>query len=42
MKAMVLNRYGADAPFELTELPSPEVKSGHVRVRVAATSVNTV
>ena len=38
MKAMVLNRYGADAPFELTEMPSPEVKPGHVRVRVSGDS----
>ena len=42
MKAMVLNEYGDNAEFQLTELPLPSVKSGHVMVRVAATSVNTV
>ena len=42
MKAMVLNEYGENAEFQLTELPQPEVKAGHVLVRVAATSVNTV
>jgi len=42
MKAMVLNEYGDNAEFQLTELPQPSVKAGHVVVRVAATSVNTV
>ncbi len=42
MKAMVLNSYGADANFELAELPDPDVTPGHVVVKVAATSVNTV
>ncbi|MES9970545.1 MAG: alcohol dehydrogenase catalytic domain-containing protein [Candidatus Thiodiazotropha sp.] len=42
MKAMVLNEYGADAVFQLSDLPAPSVKAGHVRVRVAAISVNTV
>ena len=42
MKAMVLNEYGDNAQFQLTELPQPSVKGGHVVVRVAATSVNTV
>jgi len=42
MKAMVLNKYGDNAEFQLTELPQPSVKAGHVIVRVAATSVNTV
>ena len=42
MKAMVLNAYGADAVFQASELPQPAVKAGHVVVRVAATSVNTV
>ena len=42
MKAMILNDYGDDANFQLTELPRPSAKHGHVVVRVAATSVNTV
>ena len=42
MRAMVLNEYGDNAEFQLTELPQPSVKAGHVIVRVAATSVNTV
>ncbi len=42
MKAMILNEYGDNAEFQLTELPQPSVKAGHVVVRVAATSVNTV
>ena len=42
MKAMILNKYGSDAEFQLAELAEPSVKAGHVVVRVAATSVNTV
>lgn len=42
MKAMILNQYGENAEFQTTELMKPEVKEGHVLVRVAATSVNTV
>ncbi len=42
MKAMVLNTYGPDAPFELVEMPDPVATPGHVVVKVTATSVNTV
>ena len=42
MKAMILNAYGSDAQFEPTNLDAPELKAGHVRVTIAATSVNTV
>lgn len=42
MKAMVLNAYGDNAEFTVTELPQPEITAGHVLVRVAAASVNTV
>jgi alcohol dehydrogenase len=42
MKAMVLKEYGENAEFQLTELAMPEVKTGHVVVKVAAASVNTV
>lgn len=42
MKAMILNQYGENAAFQVGELPKPELKAGHVLVRIAATSVNTV
>lgn len=42
MKAMILNEYGVSANFQAVDLPQPSVKAGHVVVRVAATSVNTV
>lgn len=42
MKAMMLNKYGADAEFELAEIQKPSVNAGHVLVKVAASSVNTV
>ncbi|KFL35941.1 zinc-dependent alcohol dehydrogenase family protein [Arenimonas donghaensis] len=42
MKAMVLDAYGADTRFKAAELPQPAPAAGHVRVRVAATSINTV
>lgn len=42
MKAMVLNNYGDAAQFEAVEIDAPNVTSGHVLVRVAASSVNTV
>jgi alcohol dehydrogenase len=42
MKAMALNEYGDSAEFQSTELPQPSAKAGHVVVRIAATSVNTV
>lgn len=42
MKAMVIREFGGPELFESAELPKPEVQPGHVRVRIAATSVNTV
>jgi len=42
MKAMLLNSYGEDATFEMTDIARPELKSGHVLVKIAASSVNTV
>lgn len=42
MKAMILNEYGPDAKFQLTEMEAPTAKPGHVLVRVQASSVNTV
>ncbi|MCM2373869.1 zinc-dependent alcohol dehydrogenase family protein [Aporhodopirellula aestuarii] len=42
MKAMILNSYGEDASFEAAEVETPSVKPGHVLVKIAASSVNTV
>lgn len=42
MKAMVIRAYGSSEPFVLTEIEKPEVKAGHLLIKVAATSVNTV
>ena len=42
MKAMVLNKFGDSDVFEAAEIEKPDVKAGHVLVKVAATSVNTV
>ncbi len=42
MQAMVLTGFGDNAEFQPTELPRPAVNKGHVLVRVAASSVNTV
>ncbi|MCG6155290.1 zinc-dependent alcohol dehydrogenase family protein [Rubinisphaera margarita] len=42
MKAMVINNYGEDATFEAAEVEKPSVKAGHVLVKIAASSVNTV
>ncbi|SCA56877.1 NADPH:quinone reductase [Candidatus Terasakiella magnetica] len=42
MKAMTLNEYGENAQFQLTDMTKPTLKSGHVLVRIAAGSVNTV
>ena len=42
MKAMLVNSYGEDAVFEAKDVEKPEVKAGHVLVKIAASSVNTV
>lgn len=42
MKAMILNEYGSQATFQAADVPQPTPKAGHVLVRVAASSVNTV
>ena len=42
MKAMIIRDFGGPEVFTATELPKPELKPGHVLVRVAASSVNTV
>ncbi|MEO0836634.1 MAG: zinc-dependent alcohol dehydrogenase family protein [Cyanobacteria bacterium J06642_3] len=42
MKAMLIKSYGEDAKFEPTEIEKPQVKAGHVLIKIAASSVNTV
>lgn len=42
MKAMLIKEYGEQAIFEATEVEKPEVKAGHLLVKIAASSVNTV
>ncbi|WP_372808518.1 zinc-dependent alcohol dehydrogenase family protein [Pontiella sp.] len=42
MKAMLIKAYGEDAVFEAAELEKPGMKEGHVLVKIAASSVNTV
>ncbi len=42
MKAMLINAYGEHGVFEAAEVEKPEVKAGHVLVKIEASSVNTV
>ena len=42
MKAMVVNEYGEDTVFVESEVETPKIEDGHVLVRIAASSVNTV
>lgn len=42
MKAMIINQYGNDAIFEEADIELPKVKPGHLLIRIAASSVNTV
>lgn len=42
MKAMLINMYGDAAVFEAAEVATPELKVGHVLVKIGASSVNTV
>jgi NADPH2:quinone reductase len=42
MKAMILNEYGERSTFQLAEISVPLVKAGHVLVKIAASSINTV
>ncbi|MCL9774217.1 zinc-dependent alcohol dehydrogenase family protein [Vibrio methylphosphonaticus] len=42
MKATVIRTFGVTDVFESAELAKPEVKAGHVLVKVAASSVNTI
>ncbi len=42
MKAQIINQFGDPSVFEWVDLPKPELKSGHVLIKVAATSVNQI
>lgn len=42
MKAMLITLYGENAKFEPAEIEKPQVKAGHVLVKIAASSVNAV
>lgn len=42
MKAAILKSFGDTAPFTLEDTQTPELRAGHVLIRIAATSVNTV
>ncbi|MBT3636602.1 MAG: zinc-dependent alcohol dehydrogenase family protein [Opitutae bacterium] len=42
MKAILLKEHGGIEGFSVEEIPEPEVRSGHVLVKVAASSVNPV
>ena len=42
MKAMLVNAYGEQAVFTAAEVEKPTVRAGHVLVKIAASSVNTV
>ena len=42
MQAMVIEQFGGTDVFQLKEVSTPQVEPGHVVLKVAATSVNTV
>ncbi len=42
MKAMIIQNFGSSNVFESAVITKPEVKPGHVLVKIAATSINTV
>ena len=42
MKAMLIRSYGEDSEFEAAEVDQPAVKAGHLLIKIAASSVNTV
>lgn len=42
MKAIVINAHGPSSVFETMDVPTPEPRTGHVLIRVMATSVNPV
>jgi len=42
MKAQLINKFGGPSVFELSEISKPEIKPGHVLIKVSATSVNQI
>ncbi len=42
MKAILLKEHGGVEGFSIEEIPEPEIRSGHLLVKVAASSVNPV
>lgn len=42
MKAMIVNQYGSVDAFEAADISKPSIKAGHILVKIAATSINTV
>jgi NADPH2:quinone reductase len=42
MKAVAVNNFGPPQVFQVMELPEPELKPGHVLIKVAASSVNPI
>ena len=42
MRAQILTGWGGPENFKLTDVPIPALKPGHVRVRIAAASVNPI
>jgi NADPH2:quinone reductase len=42
MKAMILNQFGSESKFELTEIEKPKTNKNEVLIKIAASSVNTV
>lgn len=42
MKAQVIKKFGDPSVFELSEVPRPNLKPGHVLIKVYATSVNQI
>jgi NADPH2:quinone reductase len=42
MKAMIIKNFGDATVFEPVQIDKPVIKPGHVLVKIAATSINTV
>jgi len=42
MKTQLINQFGDPSVFELSEIPKPDLKPGHVLIKVYATSVNQI
>lgn len=42
MKAQIINAFGDPSVFTMVDLPIPELKAGHVLIKVCATSVNPI